>query len=118
MIDLLSHGRNAPIGTEDIVRIALDGDPAALRVIEDAGLAVGRALANVCNLLNPEFIVVGGPLTGLGSILLDPVRRGLLRHVVQVVGESTDLTMSTLGSRAEALGAATLVLQQAELPFV
>ena len=103
MIDLLSHGRNAPIGTEDIVRIALDGDPAALRVIEDAGLAVGRALANVCNLLNPEFIVVGGPLTGLGSILLDPVRRGLLRHVVPIVGESTDLAMSTLGSRAEAL---------------
>ncbi|MGW6173838.1 ROK family transcriptional regulator [Arthrobacter sp. NPDC055138] len=118
MIDLLSHGRNAPIGTEDIVRIALDGDPAALRVIDDAGLAVGRALANVCNLLNPEFIVVGGPLTGLGGILLDPVRRGLLRHVVPVVGESTELAMSTLGSRAEALGAATLVLQQAELPFV
>jgi hypothetical protein len=46
------------------------------------------------------------------------VRRGLLRHVVPVVGESTDLAMSTLGSRAEALGAATLVLQQAELPFV
>jgi predicted NBD/HSP70 family sugar kinase len=116
MIDLLSRGRSEPVSTEDIVRIALAGDPAALRVIDDAGLAVGRALANVCNLVNPEVIVLGGSLTGLDAILLDPVRRGLLRHAVPAVGESTELAMSGLGNRAEALGAATLVLQQAELP--
>ena len=118
MIDLLSRGRSEAVSTEDIVRIALDGDPAALRVIDDAGLAVGRALANVCNLVNPEVIVLGGSLTGLDAILLDPVRRGLLRHAVPAVGESTELAMSGLSNRAEALGAATLVLQQAELPSV
>ncbi|MGZ4662070.1 MAG: ROK family protein, partial [Arthrobacter sp.] len=113
MIELLSRGEEKPLTPEDIVRKALARDSATLRVVDDAGLAVGRALGNVANLINPEVIVVGGPLAGLGDLLLDPIRRGLVRHAVPVIGETTTLTMSSLGDRAEALGAAALVFQHA-----
>lgn len=113
MIELLGRGSRTRLTPADIVSRALHRDPATLRVIDDAGLAVGRALGNVANLINPEVIVVGGPLAGLGDLLLDPIRRGLIRHAVPVVGETTCLTMSSLGDRAEALGAAALVFQQA-----
>ncbi|WP_230854782.1 ROK family transcriptional regulator [Arthrobacter terrae] len=112
MIELLGRGSAEPLTVGDIVSRALAKDSATLRVIDDAGLAVGRAIGNVANLINPEIIVVGGPLAGLGAILLDPIRRGLLRHAVPVVGESTTLAMSSLGDRAEALGAASLVFAQ------
>ncbi|MES2094587.1 MAG: ROK family transcriptional regulator [Actinomycetota bacterium] len=108
-------GTRGPISTADIVRNAIAGDSATLRVLDDAGAAIGRGLASIANLINPEVIVIGGPLAGLGSILLVPIRRGLLRHAVPSVGESTGLVMSALGDRAEALGAATLVLQSAAL---
>ncbi|MFB0835913.1 ROK family transcriptional regulator [Arthrobacter halodurans] len=111
MLELLSRGEDPPRNAEDIVRNALAGDSATLRVVDDAGAAVGRALGNVANLINPEVIVVGGPLADLGDLLLDPIRRGLIRHAVPVVGESTRLTMSSLGDRAEALGATALVFQ-------
>lgn len=111
MIELLSRGAPAPITVEDIVRRALTRDTATLRVIDDAGVAIGRAVANVANLINPEVIVVGGPLAELDDLLLEPIRRGLMRHAVPVVGESTSLAMSSLGDRAEALGAAALVFQ-------
>jgi predicted NBD/HSP70 family sugar kinase len=111
MIELLGRGEDKPLAPEDIVRKALQRDSATLRVIDDAGLAVGRALGNVANLINPEVIVVGGPLADLGNLLLDPIRRGLVRHAVPVIGETTTLTMSSLGNRAEALGAAALVFQ-------
>lgn len=113
MIELLSRGEDRPLSPADIVRKALARDSATLRVLDDAGLAVGRALGNVANLINPEVIVVGGPLAGLGNLLLDPIRRGLIRHAVPVIGETTTLTMSSLGDRAEALGAAALVFQHA-----
>ena len=113
MIELLSRREDRPLTPADIVSKALAKDPATLRVVDDAGLAVGRALGNVANLINPEVIVVGGPLAGLGSLLLDPIRRGLVRHAVPVIGETTTLTMSSLGDRAEALGAAALVFQYA-----
>ena len=118
MIELLGRARDAPVTTEDIVRLALGGDTATLRVLEDAGVAVGRAVAGVVNLLNPEVVVVGGPLAQLGEVLLAPVRRGLMRYAMPLAGEATTLAVSSLGERAEALGAAALVLRQPGLPHV
>jgi predicted NBD/HSP70 family sugar kinase len=112
MIEALSRGLATPITTSDIVRQGLSGDPATLRVLDDAGTAIGRALANVANFINPEVIVIGGPLAALGDILLDPIRRGLMRNALPLVGDSISLQMSSLGDRAEALGAASLVFQQ------
>lgn len=111
MMQLLSRGGSTPVTTSDIVRNALEGDSATLRVLDDAGAAIGRGLASIANLINPEVIVIGGPLTGLGERMLHSVRRGLIRHAVPSVGESTTLVMSALGERAEALGAAALVLR-------
>lgn len=104
-------GTRAPVTTADIVQNAIAGDAATLRVLDDAGAAIGRGLASIANLINPEVIVIGGPLADLGQILLAPIERGLLRHAVPSIGESTRLVMSSLGDRAEALGAASLVLQ-------
>lgn len=115
MISLLERTNQGPLTTTEIVQMALDGDTATLRVLDDAGLAIGRAVAHVANLINPELIVIGGSLTALGNILLDPIRRGLLRHAVPVVGESTTVCMGSLGDRAEALGGAAVVLSQPAL---
>ena len=115
MIELLSRGASEPVDTRRIIDRALTGDTATLRVIDDAGLAIGRALAHMANLINPETIVVGGPLTDLGEILLGPIRRGLSRHAVPIIGETTTVRMSSLGDRAEALGGAAVVLAQAGL---
>lgn len=115
MAELLSRGEPEPLTPDEIVRRALSGSPAVLRVIDDAGLAVGRALGNVANLINPEVIVIGGPLAELGETLLEPIRRGLLRHAVPLIGETTTLAMSALGTRAEVLGAAALVFQNADI---
>jgi predicted NBD/HSP70 family sugar kinase len=116
MIDRLDHGTGARLTTEDIIRNAARADAATIRVVEDAGLAIGRALADVANLLNPEVIVIGGPLADLGEVLLAPVRRGLVRNALPIVGETTSVVMSPLGDRAEVLGAVALVLQQRMAP--
>lgn len=111
MIELLSRTESTPVGIEDILERAAAGDSATLRVIDDIGFSVGHALANVANMLNPEVVVIGGPLAPLGVLLLAPIRRGLQRHTIPVIGENTTLCMSLLGGRAEALGAAALVLR-------
>ncbi|WP_149204411.1 ROK family transcriptional regulator [Actinotalea subterranea] len=117
MTEVLSRAQGEPVTTADVVRNALRGDTATLRVLEDAGLAAGRALAGVVNLINPEVVVVGGPLAELGEILLDPVRRGISRYAMPLASETTTVVMSSLGARAEALGAAALVLRQPGLPL-
>ena len=110
MLELLGRGEPETLTVPGIIRNAHAGDAATLRVIDDAGMAIGRAAANVANMINPEIIVVGGPLASLGDILLNPIRRGLMRHAVPTIGESTMVAMSSLGDRAEALGAVSLAL--------
>ena len=112
MIEVLGRGREGTFTTADIVRDARAGDTATLRVLEDAGLAVGRAVAGVVNLINPQYVVIGGSLAELGEILLEPIRRGMLRYSAPRAGSATTLAVTSLGDRAEALGAAALVLRQ------
>lgn len=115
MLDLLriGAGRGAEPTIEDLLQLAHDGDPATLRIVEDAGLAVGRVLGGMANLLGPRIIVLGGPLIPLGPLLLDSVKRGLARATNPAVSEATTVVVSSLGGRAEALGACAQVLDEA-----
>lgn len=114
MAQALSAAFGRPVTTSDIVREAVAGDPATRRVVGDAGTAVGRTIANVCNLLAPSVVVIGGPLAEVGDVLLDPVRDGFRRFALHALVEATTITGTSLGARAEVLGALTLARQQAQ----
>lgn len=94
-----------------IVALARTRDLPTVRVLEDAGAALGTALGAIANLLTPEVIVIGGPLAPVGAPLLDPLMRSLDRHALPEVMEQTHVTMSQLGDRAALMGAATAALR-------
>jgi predicted NBD/HSP70 family sugar kinase len=98
--------------TEDLLAGALAGDAAIHRVIEDAAMHVGKVLGDLASVLNPEVIVIGGPLVRLGDIILDPIRKGFYRHTLSVVRDATTLSLSSLDDRGEALGAAALAFRK------
>ncbi len=110
MVRLLG-GPTDRMTTAILVERALEGDPGTIRVLEDAGTAIGRVLGWVASFAGPEVVVIGGPLTDLGRLLTAPIARSLQRHAIPLVGESTVVTTSSLGARAEALGAASLALR-------
>ena len=63
-----------------MLELAAARGPWTLRVINDAGREVGRALGDLCNSLNPEAIIVGGDLGGAGESLLDGIRESVDRY--------------------------------------
>ena len=97
-------------GIDDLVRAAEEGNVAAIRTFEDAGLHLGWGLASIVNLLNPALVVVGGDMARAGELLLEPARIGLRRHALDAVA-ATPVLASRLGERASLAGA---VLQAAE----
>ncbi|WP_245553649.1 ROK family transcriptional regulator [Demetria terragena] len=111
MIDALRTG-SEPLGTADLVRLALQGDTATLRILDDAGFAVGRVIASLANFINPHVVVIGGPLAAVGDALTRPVHRGFVKHALRAIGDATPVVVSELGDRAEALGAAAAVIQK------
>lgn len=93
------------ISTADVVELAQQGNRVVLRVVEEAGLAIGRAVAVACNLVGPEVVVIGGPLASLGEVLIEPVRDGFRRFSIPSQLGRTTIAAASLGERAEALGA-------------
>lgn len=94
-----------------VIEWAQRGDPACWRVLRDAGHQLGIALANVCNLLNPECLVVGGTLSAAGDLLLEPLRDATFRHTTSLSPNPVDVVRSHWQERAEVQGAIALVLR-------
>jgi predicted NBD/HSP70 family sugar kinase len=99
----------------DAVAFALKGDAGCTRAIADAGSAIGTAVATLCNLLNPQRIVVGGDLGAAGELLLHPLRESLRRGAIRSAADDVKVVQGELGERAEVLGAVALVLSQGEI---
>ncbi|WP_161958423.1 ROK family transcriptional regulator [Ornithinimicrobium cavernae] len=98
----------------EVVVAAGEGNLAARRVIEDAGLRLGWALGSLLNLLNPGIVILGGAAAQAGELLLEPTRTGLRRHALASVAE-TPIVMSELGDRASVVGAVQLAAERTDL---
>jgi predicted NBD/HSP70 family sugar kinase len=111
--DLLTRSWGRPVGSADLADLLRAGDRGTARAIEDAGDAVGRALANAVMALNPELIVVGGELAAAHDTLFEPMRRTITRNTMVCHAESLRIVPSALGDNAGVRGAAALVLDGA-----
>jgi predicted NBD/HSP70 family sugar kinase len=107
-----------PVSLRDLLEGAESGDQACRRVIADAGTTIGAAAANLCNLFNPERIVVGGDLRAAGELLLAPMRDAIGRAAISSAAADVEVVTGVLGDRAEVLGALALVLRDRGIALV
>jgi predicted NBD/HSP70 family sugar kinase/biotin operon repressor len=112
---LLSRSFGEDLDPEDVLSRAAAGDPGCRRALADAGRHIGVAVANLCNLVNPERIVVGGSMGHAGDLLLDPLRESVSLRAIPSAAEDVRIVPGELGERAELLGAVALVLQDVSL---
>ena len=117
LIELLrpTYAEDEELTVARVVEVALAGDVAFRRVIADAGRHVGLGVANVCNLLNPQMVVVGGELAGVGDVLLDPIREVVRRCTLPSAADRLSVVAGVLGERAQVLGALALVIHEADV---
>ncbi|MFF6793428.1 ROK family protein [Streptomyces filamentosus] len=105
-----SHGPDLTL--ERVVQLAREGDPGCRRVIADVGRHIGSGVANLCNLLNPSRVVLGGDLAEAGELVLSPIRDSVGRYAIPSAARQLSLVQGALGGRAEVLGALALVLSE------
>jgi len=106
LLDLLPHRSGEPRPTlEQLIAAAVDGDLGSRRVIADAGRAVGAAAAVLCNLLNPQRLIIGGELATAGALLLEPIQEMLARQTLPMAAEQVEVVPAELGESAAVRGA-------------
>ncbi|WP_392750734.1 ROK family protein [Streptomyces sp. LN590] len=112
VLPLLQPSHGADLTMERVVQLAREGDPGCRRVIGDVGRHIGSGVANLCNLLNPSRVVLGGSLAEAGELVLAPIRDSVSRYAIPSAGRQLSVLPGALGARAEVLGALALVLSE------
>ena len=100
--DLAAKG--AVLSAVDVVDRALDGDPLARQVMDEAGSALGAAVATLAMLLDVDLFVVGGSVVKSGDLLLEPARRAVPTHSYRSVGCGVRIVATELGDDGHILG--------------
>lgn len=91
-----------------VIAAARSGDEVCVAIVEKAAAALGIAIANAVNLLDPDIVVLGGGVAEAGDVWLAPLRDSFARHAVSPPARVTGLAVAQLGYRAGVLGAAAL----------
>ncbi|MEE1941144.1 ROK family transcriptional regulator [Streptomyces sp. TRM 70361] len=112
VLPLLYSSHGSDLTMTEVVRLARRGDLGCRRVVADIGRHVGSGVANLCNVLNPSRIVLGGDLAEAGELVLDPIRDSVSRYAIPSAARRLTVVPGALGGRAEVLGALALVLSE------
>ena len=105
-----------PISTLDIVCAATrNEDPLCIELIEQTGAELGRQLANLINIFNPEAVIVGGVLALADEYFLSPIRSAIRKYSLKLMCKDIEVLVSANPLKAGMIGAC-MVARQAFFP--
>ncbi|MDT8860217.1 ROK family glucokinase [Alkalihalobacillus sp. MEB130] len=106
---LIENGQE--ITAKTVFDQAKRGDKLAAIIVDTLYYYLGLACSNIANLLNPEFIVIGGGVSAAGDMLLEGVVEYFQQFAFPQVRTSTKIKLAQLGNDAGVIGAGSLVIQ-------
>lgn len=97
------------ITCKDVFRAAAEKDTVAKEVLEQVYAYMGEFIANICAVLNPRQIVIGGGVSKAGKPLIDGIKRHFARYIYHACIQ-TEFKLASLGNDAGVYGAVKLIL--------
>lgn len=93
----------------DIIHAAKKDDTLAIEAINEIGEKLGRGMAALINIFNPELIIIGGILAKSEEYLSLPLKNSINKYSLSMVNKDTKITLSTHGEKFAAIGACLLL---------
>ena len=97
------------IEMDDIIFAANNDDVLAIELIGKIGSNIGRGIALLINIFNPELVILGGSLAATEEFIRLPIKSAINKYSLNLVNNDTQLKMSKLGEQAGIIGACLLV---------
>jgi predicted NBD/HSP70 family sugar kinase len=122
MVSLIGKGVNTKlrdkfalgeqIHVNDIIAAAKNDDTLSIELIEEVGEKIGRSIAFLINIFNPELVIVGGNLADAGDFVMLPLQSATNKYSLNLVYKDTQFRLSKMGPNSGAHGAAVLMRNQ------
>ena len=99
------HQKGKQITLNDILDAVNEEDVLAIETIEEIGTTLGRAIAGLINIFNPELVVVGGKVADAHDYLMLPLKSAVQKHSLNIINRDTTIKLSKLGEKGGPIGA-------------
>lgn len=100
-----------PITAKDVFDAAKAGDEVALRIVNRAAYYLGRSMAMLAVIVNPQRFILGGGVSKAGEILFQPIRDNFRKYTPEAAQDGVEIVPAVLGNDAGVVGAAGLNLR-------
>jgi glucokinase len=97
------------INARMVAEAAAAGIPIARQIISTAAEGLGVGLVNIIHIFNPEIIILGGGVSQIGDLLLEPARRIIEKLTMKVPRQAVRIVLAQLGSDVGLVGAGALI---------
>lgn len=94
-----------PVSLEDLVDAVNKEDVLCIEIVEEIGQKLGKQIAGLINLFNPELVIIGGILSLTGDYITQPIKTAIRKYSLNLVNKDSVVTTSKLKDRAGIIGA-------------
>ncbi len=102
------------VSAEAVHKAARQGDALAKELIVQTGYYIGVGLASLINIFNPELIIIGGGMSNMGDMLLEPAYKAARERAYGVAFDSVRFARPALGENSGVIGTAAYALREIE----
>jgi N-acetylglucosamine repressor len=100
------------ITLETVLSAAQRGDQFAIGLLNNMGEHLGKGIAVLIHLFNPELIIIGGELTSAENYIVDPIQLNLNKYTMAKIRRDAQIATSTLGQNAGLMGTVAMVMNK------
>lgn len=100
------------IHVSTILEALKNGDVFAIDLISQAGAYLGKGIAGLIHIFNPETVIIGGKVAGAKHFLLDPIHQALNKYTIHRIKQDTEIIASSLEGKVKLLGAVAMVMNK------
>ncbi len=100
--------KNKPLTLDELIEAACKEDPLCIEIVEEIGQKLGKQIAGLINIFNPEMVIIGGTLSLTGDYITQPIKTAVRKYSLNMVNKDSVIVTSKLKDKAGIIGACML----------
>ncbi len=111
LLNKLSDKEIEQIEPSVIIEAANQGDQYAINILAETGINLGKGIAILIQLFNPELVILGGKIAEAKQYITIPIQQSINTYCMTQLRENTSIALSELGREAGILGSVATVME-------
>lgn len=103
-----TNNQELPLTLDEIISAVNKEDLLCIEIVEEIGQKLGKQIAGLINIFNPELVIIGGTLSLTDDYIAQPIKTAIRKYSLNLVNQDSVITVSKLKDKAGVVGACML----------